>query len=125
MRQIALVAATLAAFVSFGASAYNESSELNPYDGPRFDFRGQAPVATQRAPAKRTISQEQAKATPAVVNGFETIGGDAGWQLAQHRYVWINGAFAHSGECDHVVRTAAAAPTASELDRMRREYSGG
>lgn len=58
------------------------------------------------------------------VNGFEYIGGEGGWQPSQHKYVRVAGRFAHSDECDHVIRTAKA-PTPAELESARKFYGGG
>lgn len=58
------------------------------------------------------------------VNGFEYVGGEAGWQVAQHKYVWSGGRFAHSDECDHVIRVVSG-PTAQDREEAARLYSGG
>ena len=55
--------------------------------------------------------------------GFEYIGGDAGWQLSQHKYVRVAGKFQHSEECDHAVR-AVKAPTPREVEEVRKVYPG-
>lgn len=57
------------------------------------------------------------------VNGFDYIGGEGGWQPSQHKYVRIAGRFAHSDECDHLIRTAKA-PTPAELESARKFYGG-
>lgn len=54
---------------------------------------------------------------------FEAVGGDSGWQLKQHKYVFAGGALAHSEECDHAIRTARA-PTPAEVDRLRNMSPG-
>ncbi len=53
------------------------------------------------------------------VNGFEYVGGEAGWQLAQHKYELMNGKLAMSDECDHAIRKAEAA-TPSDLERAKQ-----
>jgi hypothetical protein len=45
--------------------------------------------------------------TPRAVADFEQVGGDAGWQPAQHKYVYVEGKWVHSDECDHAVRARA------------------
>lgn len=54
---------------------------------------------------------------------FEAVGGDSGWQLKQHKYVFAGGALAHSEECDHAIRTARA-PTPAEVDGLRNMSPG-
>ena len=54
------------------------------------------------------------------VNGFEYVGGEAGWQLAQHKYEFVNGRLAMSDECDHAIRKAEAA-TPADLERARQQ----
>lgn len=78
------------------------------------------------APRKLAASQPAKNVATAKgsVNGFEYVGGEAGWQLAQHKFVWSAGRFAHSDECDHVIRVAKA-PTPAELESVRKLYPGG
>lgn len=77
-------------------------------------------------PANATVAAPAAKKSAgAIVNGFEYIGGDGGWQLVQHRYVVNNGRLVHSEECDHAIRSASAVPTFDELETLRRRYPGG
>lgn len=54
---------------------------------------------------------------------FEAVGGDTGWQLKQHKYVFAAGRLAHSEECDHAIRTATA-PTPAEIERARNASPG-
>lgn len=77
------------------------------------------------APRKFATSKPARDAAPAnrIVNGFEYVGGDGGWQPAPHRLVWNAGRFAHSDECDHVIRTAKAA-TPEELESVRNLSPG-
>lgn len=130
MKRAALLAAIVAAFVSLGASAGPDKSfeqDKRPYDGPRFDFRGtdQASIA-KKSPATSEASAAARKAAAAPsADGFEYIGGEGGWQLTQHRYVLSNGKLAHSQDCDHAIRTAAALPSADQLEALRRRYPGG
>ena len=65
-----------------------------------------------------------AVATGRILNGFEYTGGDAGWQVAQHRFVLRDGRFAHSEECDHQIRTVAK-PTFDEIDEFQSKFYGG
>lgn len=58
-----------------------------------------------------------------VVNGFEYVGGESGWQLAQHKYDFVNGKLVMSDECDHVIRTVRA-PTPAEVEQAR-QFSPG
>lgn len=48
-------------------------------------------------------------------NGFEYVGGEAGWQPAGHKFVRRAGRFVHSEECDHAIRVVRG-PTAAEMD---------
>jgi hypothetical protein len=43
-------------------------------------------------------------------DGFTYIGGDAGWEPSQHKYVQGAAGVVHSDECDHAVRPANTAP---------------
>ena len=72
---------------------------------------------------KLTATQPTVDVATAKANGFEYIGGEPGWQVAQHRFVWTAGRFAHSNECDHAIRTAKAA-TPFDLDSARLLYPG-
>ena len=74
---------------------------------------GKAPAAVKVVKAPETRS----------VNGFEYVGGDAGWQLSQHKYEFVNGRFAMSDECDHAIRTAIA-PTPTEVEKARQLSPG-
>ena len=76
------------------------------------------------APRKLAASQPAVNVATAKANGFEYTGGEAGWQLSQHKYVLKAGRFAHSDECDHVIRTAKAA-TPAELESARLLYPPG
>lgn len=48
------------------------------------------------------------------VNGFTYVGGEPGWRLTGHKFVWSAGRFAHSEECDHAIRVVKT-PTAAEI----------
>ena len=84
------------------------------------------PTPPAKATGKATPPAVKVAKTPAksVINGFEYVGGDAGWQLAQHKYDFVNGRLAMSDECDHAIRTAAA-PTPAEIEATRRLSPGG
>jgi hypothetical protein len=71
----------------------------------------QAPAVIAKARENRAVA------------GFEYVGGEAGWQLAQHKYEIMNGKLLMSDECDHAIR-AAQAPTAEEIDAARRLSPG-
>lgn len=68
----------------------------------------------------RPAAQQQA----GTIDRFEFVGGETGWQLAQHKYEVRGGTFQHSAQCDHAIRTAAA-PTQKELEAAKRLYPGG
>ena len=82
---------------------------------PTEEYRGRATItyAKPSANATDTLSKD----------GFEFIGGDAGWQLSQHKYVRVAGKFQHAEECDHAVRVVKA-PTARDLEETRKAYPG-
>jgi hypothetical protein len=64
-------------------------------------------------------------AAPLPRAGFEYVGGESGWEPAQHKYVWTNGRFEHSDECDHAVR-AATSPASAEVEVVSGfEFVGG
>ena len=71
-------------------------------------------------------AREMTLAAPAerwIVNGFEYVGGEAGWQLSPHKLLWVKGQIAHSDECDHVIRSVKA-PTPGDLESSRKLYPG-
>ena len=79
--------------------------------------RSAAPKAVQAA--QGALAQKSAPP-----DGFEFIGGEAGWQPAQHKMERRAGRWVHSDECDHAIRAAqAAAPQA--VDAAHRLYGGG
>lgn len=80
-------------------------------------------VATK--PATTVAAAAQKDAGPRIVNGFEYIGGETGWQPAQHRFAFSNGRLIHTEECDHAIRTAEAVPPIDEMETLRRRYPGG
>lgn len=84
------------------------------------------PTPPRKAPAKAA----QQKVTPPLSAdtadsraGFEFVGGETGWQPAGHKFVWVQGSFAHSEECDHAIRVVKA-PTPAEVDSTRRLSPG-
>jgi len=50
--------------------------------------------------------------------GFDYVGGDSGWALSQHKYVFAGGRLAMSDECDHAIRIVKAA-TPAEIETAR------
>jgi hypothetical protein len=86
---------------------------------PNLPTRKAPANASQPAPAKSPIAIPPQSS----VNGFEYAGGEAGWQLSPHKFVWSEGRFVHSDECDHAIRTAKA-PTPAELESTRALYPG-
>lgn len=75
------------------------------------------PQSAPRVPAPPASKASQSN------DGFEYVGGDAGWQLAQHKYDFAGGRFTMSDECDHAIRSAQAA-TPAEVESARRESPG-
>ena len=84
-------------------------------DGER-PYRDPAKAAAI-APAGTAVATSMAK------DGFEFVGGESGWKLAQHKYVWVGGRFQHSDECDHEIRQVKAL-TPVEL-KSARDFSPG
>ena len=78
------------------------------------NWRTPAPIASKAVRAPVDVATGK-------VNGFEYLGGDAGWQPISHTLVWEAGRFAHSDECDHRVRIVKG-PTPEELESVRRAY---
>ena len=76
-------------------------------------------AAEKSPPAVRVVEAQQPKS----IDGFEYVGGDAGWQLAQHKYEFTNGKLVMSDECDHAIRSAQA-PTPAEVESARRLSPG-
>lgn len=91
-----------------------------PPTPPRKDV-GKAPAAVKIVKAPETRA----------VNGFEYVGGESGWQLAQHKYELVNGKLVMSDECDHAIR-ATTPPAAAKIAKASEtrsvngfEYVGG
>lgn len=77
-------------------------------------------------PKQRTSAPRMAaspRGTAAKLTGFEFVGGETGWQPAGHKYVWSAGAFAHTEDCDHAIRTVKG-PTPADVDAVRRQSPG-
>ena len=64
-------------------------------------------------------TNNQSSKTPRLISpdGFEYLGGEAGWQLAQHKYEYRNGRFTHAPDCPVSIAKAGGnlAPTAPAL----------
>ena len=85
-----------------------------------------AVAATSTQTQKSAPAQPPQKPAKMVINGFEYVGGETGWQLVQHRFVIDRtGKLVHSEDCDHARRPAPAAPTAQELEVLRQRYPAG
>lgn len=79
----------------------------------------QVKVSPVRAPAGVAASTAPAsEVTPSYTNDFEYVGGDTGWQPAGHKFVWSAGRFAHSEQCDHVIRVVSG-PTPAEVESAK------
>jgi len=82
-----------------------------------------------KSTAKASPANVTARSAPVVdvatgkVNGFEYLGGEAGWQPISHTLVLKAGRLAHSDECDHMIRVVKA-PTPEELDAVRYSSPG-
>ena len=57
--------------------------------------------------------------------GFAYVGGESGWEPAQHKYVWANGRFEHSEECDHTIRAVTNPGPADSKVVAGFEFVGG
>ena len=57
------------------------------------------------------------------VNGFEYLGGEAGWQPISHTLAWTPQGFGHSNVCDHAIRIVTG-PTPAELETARKLGGG-
>jgi hypothetical protein len=84
---------------------------------------GEMSPATRLHAESNVASGANAAATAKVVNGFQYIGGEGGWQVAQHKYVLSNGRLVHSNECVHAYLTAARSNPA-EIDGAQGLYPG-
>jgi len=92
LRLIAIAAATAFALPALAGSW--------PPIAPRTAANKVAP-ATLLAPAKAPDAGR-------VISGFESVPGEPGAQLAQHKYVLVGGTLVHSDECDHANRAKPA-----------------
>jgi len=99
-------------FVSSGVVVARQYTYFRDEDGP--NKKADVPPRPAKAVAGGT----------AAVKGYEYVGGDRVWDLAQHKYVLSGGRFVHSEECDHVIRTVKA-PTPAEIESIRLQYGGG
>ena len=86
--------------------------------GPLPYFRDEDNKRPDVAAPRRQAVAAPAPAQNVRASPFEYVGGDGGWQLVQHKYVWGAGRFAHSDECDHAIRMAKG-PTPTELESVR------
>jgi hypothetical protein len=70
--------------------------------------------ATTIAPAPmRVAKQDPVAGRDALATGdFEYVGGDAEWQLRQHKFTLRGGTFAHAPDCTLVASASPAAPVA-------------
>ena len=102
-------------FVQLQGEAMSALGEYRYF--PAEEYRG------KRGFAFGTPAALAPKSASTVKDGFEYIGGEAGWQLSQHKYVLSGGKFVHGEECDHVVRLVKA-PTAKEIEAARSAYPG-
>ena len=55
--------------------------------------------------------------------GFAYRGEGIGWEITSHKYVFRDGGFVMSDECDHAVRIVKA-PTREEIESVRRISPG-
>lgn len=116
-RTKSLIVALIAA--GFGAAATTAFAGDTARNEDRDDYRAynesvmREVLTSRRAPAQR------------VQDNFESVGGEPGWQLAQHRLVLRGGRFEHSEECDHMIRSASAAPGPREVETTKQLYPGG
>ena len=81
-------------------------------------------IAPSKAPAKAQqvnvspVRENVASLESVQANDFEYVGGDTGWQPAGHKFVWSAGRFAHSEQCDHVIRVVSG-PTPAEVESAK------
>lgn len=85
---------------------------------------GALALATMSVPALAG-AHPSSLAAPAPQGGFEYVGGDVGWEPAQHKYVWTNGRFEHSDECDHAIRATTSPASAGATVVSGFEFVGG
>ena len=78
----------------------------------------------QPAASSAQSTTDVAKGNVGATNGFEYVGGDTGWQIAEHKYVLADGRFVHSADCDHAVR-ARPLVTPADVEAGRKLYLGG
>lgn len=76
--------------------------------------------ANSTAAAKAPV-RTNAKGAPA---NFTYRGDGIGWEITPHKYVFAGGRLAHSDECDHAMRTAAAI-TPADVEAGRKLWPGG
>ena len=113
------IIAALAA-IGFGAGASSAIAGDTARNEDRVEYDASKAKVMREAAAKPARA-----AKPSVRDGFELVPGEAGWQLVQHKYELRSGRFEHSDECDHVIRSASAAPQPGDVERIRQFYPGG
>ena len=94
-----------------------------PPTPPRKPALQPSQATAQQQSATRALAPTPVSKASQSNDGFEYVGGDAGWQLAQHKYDFAGGRFTMSDECDHAIRSAQAA-TPAEVEAARRESPG-
>ena len=100
-----LITLVLAAFAVSATSALAGS-------WPEIPKRKMASAPAECCAMKEAKAANTATAAPAIVaaDGFEFIGGEAGWQPAVHKFVLTDGHVAHAADCP--IALAAVTPRA-------------
>lgn len=111
-----LVAAAPQSADGFVPEAGDAGTSLEQY---RYFRAEETPNERRPAPVFARAAAAPVDVATGKVNGFEYIGGEAGWQPISHTLVWTAKGFAHSEVCDHAIRMVKG-PTPAERDEARK-----
>lgn len=117
-KTVSLTAA--AAVVSMFAGAAVANQTFHPANN-------EAGVITHSVPGSKTRAQveaEQIAAAATAVGNWRHVGGDIGWELVQHAYVFRNGKLVHADQLEHNAPKPSLASIAEGRKQYAEQYSG-
>ncbi len=87
----------------------------------------EAGVITHSVPGSKTRAQVEAEqiAAATAVGNWRYVGGDIGWELVQHAYVFRNGKLVHVDQLEHNTPKPSLASIVEGRKQYAEQYSGG
>ena len=76
-------------------------------------------VPGTKSRAQVEVERIEALKNPVTADGWRYVGGDTGWELVQHEYVFRNGTLAHTDKCDHRITPK---PSLASIEQGRKLY---